>query len=47
MHFGRYCRKALAHELYAAGFFTDQVPQTGVITVFYENTIAALDAYLR
>lgn len=47
MHFGRYCRKALAHELYSAGFFTDQVPQTGVITVFYENTIAALDAYLR
>ena len=47
MHFGRYCRKALAHELYAAGFFTDQVPQTGAITIFYENTIDALDVYLR
>lgn len=47
MHFGRYCRRGLARELYAAGFFSDQVPQTGAITVFYENTIAALDAYLR
>lgn len=46
MHFGRYCRKALAKELYAAGFFTDRVPEQGSITVFYANRISELNAYL-
>lgn len=46
MHFGRYCRKALARELYAVGFFTDSVPACGSITVFYENEIVELNTYL-
>lgn len=46
MHFGRYCRKALGKELYAAGFFTDQVPQNGSITIFFENDISELNSYL-
>lgn len=46
MHFGRYCRKALARELYACHFFTDAVPSAGCITVFYRNDIAELRSYL-
>lgn len=46
MHFGRYCRKALARELYAAGFFTDAVPEQGSITVFYANSISQIGAHL-
>ncbi len=42
MHFWRYCRRALAKELYAAGFLTDSVPNTGSITVFYDNEIEEL-----
>ncbi len=42
MHFWRYCRRALAKELYAAGFLTDDVPSTGSITVFYDNEIEEL-----
>ncbi len=42
MHFWRYCRRALARELYGSGFFTDSVPATGSITVFYDNDIDEL-----
>lgn len=42
MHFWRYCRRVLARELYASGFFTDQVPVTGSMTVFYDNRIREL-----
>lgn len=42
LNFWRYCRKALAKELYESRFFTDQVPVLGSITVFYDNTIDEL-----
>ena len=46
MHFARYCRRALADELYRTGFLTDKVRETGSITVFYENSIAELREFL-
>ena len=42
MHFWRYCRRALAKELYCAGFLTDEVPEKGSIVVFYDNSIEEL-----
>ena len=47
MHFWRYCRRALARELYGSGFFTDQVPVTGIITVFYDHEISELGELLE
>jgi hypothetical protein len=35
----RYIRKATAKELYANGFFTDTIPEEGILTVFYENDV--------
>jgi hypothetical protein len=35
----RYIRKLTAKELYAKGFFTDKIPEEGVLTVFYENDV--------
>ena len=35
----RYIRKVTAKELYANGFFTDTIPEEGVLTVFYENDV--------
>lgn len=35
----RYIRKVTAKELYANGFFTDTIPEDGVLTVFYENDV--------
>jgi ribosomal 50S subunit-associated protein YjgA (DUF615 family) len=35
----RYIRKITAKELYANGFFTDAIPQEGILTVFYENDV--------
>lgn len=35
----RYIRKVTAKELYANGFFTDRIPEEGVLTVFYENDV--------
>jgi len=35
----RYVRKVTAKELYANGFFTDTLPEEGILTVFYENDI--------
>lgn len=35
----RYIRKVTAKELYANGFFTDTIPEEGILTVFYENDI--------
>jgi hypothetical protein len=46
MHFGRYCRKALARELYAADFLTDAIPAIGHIAVLYDNYISQLNNYL-
>ncbi|MGE5653266.1 MAG: hypothetical protein ACM3ZQ_03215 [Bacillota bacterium] len=46
MHFWRYSRRALAKELYAAGFLTDNVPAIGSITVFYDNGIDDLKRLL-
>lgn len=43
MHLWRYVRKAIARELYTERVFTDAVPDAGRITVFYENSIQALD----
>ena len=38
----RYLRRAIAREMYAAGFFRDRIPETGLITVFYENDVGIL-----
>ena len=38
----RYVRKLTAKELYANGFFTDTIPDEGVLTVFYENDVELL-----
>ncbi len=46
MHFWRYCRRALARELYRSGFLCDRVPADGVITLFYDNSIAELKELL-
>lgn len=46
MHFWRYCRRALARELYSAEFFTDDVATRGIITVFYDNEIEELSRLL-
>jgi len=35
----RYIRKATAKHLYANGFFTDTIPEEGILTVFYENDV--------
>jgi len=35
----RYIRKVIAKELYANGFFTDTIPEEGILTVFYENEV--------
>jgi hypothetical protein len=42
----RYIRKITAKELYASGFFTDTIPEEGVVTVFYENDIELLKRLL-
>jgi hypothetical protein len=42
MHLWRYMRRAIARELYACGFFLDQAPETGLLTVFYENKVGYL-----
>ncbi|MFZ5822849.1 MAG: hypothetical protein ACOY94_00690 [Bacillota bacterium] len=47
MHLWRYMRRAIARELYTAGFLTDRAPETGLITVFYEHDVEAVDALLR
>jgi hypothetical protein len=39
MNLWRYIRKVTAKELYADGFFTDAIPQEGILTVFYENDV--------
>ncbi len=46
MHFARYCRRALAKELYESGFLTDKAREVGSITVFFENRIQKLVAFL-
>jgi hypothetical protein len=43
MHLWRYVRRLTADALYCNGFFTDDVPQTGCATVFYEKN----DAFIR
>jgi hypothetical protein len=40
--FWRYLRKGIARRLYASGLFTDDAPERGLITVFYENESEAL-----
>jgi len=42
----RYIRKLTARELYAAGFFTDDLPTGETITVFYERGIPLLHELL-
>jgi hypothetical protein len=39
MHFWRTMRKGFAKQLYGKGLFNDQIPEQGLITVFYENSI--------
>lgn len=39
MNFWRYMRKSIAHKLYDNGFLTDNIPKSGSITIFYENSI--------
>lgn len=42
MNLWRFIRRAIAGQLYKSGFFTDDIPETGLLTVFYENDIALL-----
>ncbi len=42
----RYIRKVTAKELYANGFFTDTIPEEGVLTVFYENDVELVQRLL-
>jgi len=42
----RYVRKLTAQALYANGFFTDDIPERGTLTVFYENEAALLKQFL-
>lgn len=46
MNLWRYIRRAIAGQLYKSGYFTDNVPETGLLTVFYENDIAMLTELL-
>jgi hypothetical protein len=43
VNFVRYVRKQTARRLYEEGYFTDQLPGTGAITVFYENACTMID----
>ncbi len=47
MHIWRYLRRGAARALYAQGLFTDRVPETGLITVFYENNVEYLMQMFR
>jgi hypothetical protein len=42
----RYIRKGIARQLYARGVFSDAVPESGLITVFFDNNIEALSRLL-
>jgi hypothetical protein len=46
LNFWRYVRKLTAQALYANGFFTDDIPERGTLTVFYENDAALLKLFL-
>jgi len=39
MNFWRYMRKGISRNLYNNGFLSDNIPQTGCATIFYENSI--------
>jgi hypothetical protein len=43
LHLWRYLRRAVAQELYTTGVFTDRVPETGQITIFFENNVEILN----
>jgi hypothetical protein len=43
LHLFRYLRRAVARELYASGLFSDRVPETGTITIFFENDVEILN----
>ncbi len=42
----RYIRKVTATELYRSGFFTDTIPEEGILTVSYENNIELIKQLL-
>lgn len=42
LNFSRYLRKLTAKELYKNGFFKDDIPKAGTMTVFYENNVGFL-----
>ncbi len=47
LHLWRYLRRAVARELYAAGVFTDLIPETGAITIFYQNDVEVIHELLH
>jgi len=42
MHLWRYMRRGIYQAMYAKGFFTDDAPQTDLITIFYKNDVEYL-----
>lgn len=42
MHLWRYVRRGICQAMYAKGFFTDDAPETGLITVFFKNDVEYL-----
>jgi AraC-like DNA-binding protein len=43
LNFGRYIRKLASKRLYRDGYFTDKIPDSGLATVFYENSCSLID----
>ncbi|MGE5223566.1 MAG: hypothetical protein ACM3PY_14105 [Omnitrophica WOR_2 bacterium] len=46
MHLWRYLRRAICRAMYARSFFTDPLPETKLITVFFENDVEYLNQIL-
>ncbi len=46
MHLWRYLRRGLCWTMYERGFYTDRLPETGLITVFFENDVDYINHYL-
>jgi hypothetical protein len=46
MHLWRYLRRGICRALYERRFFTDRLPETGLITVFFDNNVEYLNRFL-
>ncbi len=45
-HLWRYVRRGICRAMYAKSFFTNRAPETGLITVFFENDVEYLNRLL-